>query len=185
MLKICGARGPVCLPHAVPVSGSKLCPTKWRPATFAHLNLWMWEPVNCLSHMLASLILKKKARASWHLGVTEWCAGRRAGCQKATTEFSLKKSQSLSHLCYPTDTRQPTSPQGEADGVSDRGMMLQALGGVNSPCCWYRIRGQLPSTGGWEHTHRADPQVEVQIRILLKDKYRKLCQKLLAKICFS
>ncbi len=28
VLKICGARGPVCLPHAVPVSGSELCPTK-------------------------------------------------------------------------------------------------------------------------------------------------------------
>jgi hypothetical protein len=25
--------------------------------------------------------------------------------------------------------------------------------------------------------YRADSQVEVQIRILLKDKYRKLCQK--------
>ncbi len=28
VLKICGAQGPVCLPHAVPVSVSKLCPTK-------------------------------------------------------------------------------------------------------------------------------------------------------------
>ncbi len=60
--------------------------------------------------------------------------------------------QSLSHLPYPTDTRQLTSPQGEADEVSDGGMMLQALGGVNSPCGWYRLRGQLPSTGGREHT---------------------------------
>ncbi len=78
---------------------------------------------------------------------------RRAGCQKATTELSLQNSQSLSHLCYPMDTRQLTSPQGEADGVSDGGMMLQALGGVNLPCGWYRVRGQLPSTGGQEHTH--------------------------------
>jgi hypothetical protein len=54
---------------------------------------------------------------------------RRAGCQKGTTELSLKNLQLLSHLCYPTDTRQLTSPQGEADGVSDRGMMLQTLGG--------------------------------------------------------
>ncbi len=76
VLKVCGARGPVCLPHAVPVSGSKLCPTKWRPATFAHLNLWIWEPVNRLTHMLASLTLKKKARVSRHLGVTEWRPGR-------------------------------------------------------------------------------------------------------------
>ncbi len=53
---------------------------------------------------------------------------RRAGCQKATTELSLRDSQSLSHLRYPTDTRQLTSPQGEADGVSDGGMTLQALG---------------------------------------------------------
>ena len=28
VLKIRGARGPVCLSHAVPVSGSKLCPTE-------------------------------------------------------------------------------------------------------------------------------------------------------------
>ncbi len=54
---------------------------------------------------------------------------RRAGCQKATTELSLHNLQSLSHLRYPTDTRQLTSSQGEADGVSDRIMMLQALGG--------------------------------------------------------
>jgi hypothetical protein len=26
-------------------------------------------------------------------------------------------------------------------------------GGVNSPCGWYCVRGQLPSTGGREHTH--------------------------------
>ncbi len=78
---------------------------------------------------------------------------RRAGCQKATTELSLQNLQLLSHLRYPMDTRQLTSPQGEADGVSDGGMTLQALGGVNSPCGWYRVRGQLPSTGGQEHTH--------------------------------
>jgi hypothetical protein len=52
------------------------------------------------------------------------------GCQKATTELSLQNSQWLSHLRYPTDTRQLTSPQGEADGVTDGGMTLQALGGV-------------------------------------------------------
>ncbi len=44
-------------------------------------------------------------------------------------ELSLQNSQLLSHLLYPTDTHQLTSPQGEADGVSDRGMTLQALGG--------------------------------------------------------
>ncbi len=54
---------------------------------------------------------------------------RRAGCQKATTELSLQNLQSLSHQCYPTDTRQLTSSQGEADGVSDKGMTLQAWGG--------------------------------------------------------
>jgi hypothetical protein len=68
-------------------------------------------------------------------------------------ELSLQNSQSLSHLRYSTDTRQLTSPQGEADGVSDGGRTLQALGGVNLPCGWYRVRGQLPSTGGREHTH--------------------------------
>jgi hypothetical protein len=78
---------------------------------------------------------------------------RQAGCQKAITELSLWNLQSLSHLRYPTDTRQLTSSQGEADGVSDGSMMLQALGGVNLPCGWYRVRGQLPSTRGREHTH--------------------------------
>ncbi len=77
----------------------------------------------------------------------------RAGCQKATAELSLQNLQSLSHLLYPTDTCQLTSSQGEADGVSDGGKAVQALGGVNSPCGWYRVRGQLPSTGGREHTH--------------------------------
>ncbi len=41
-------------------------------------------------------------------------------------------------------------------------MMLQGLGGVILPCSWYRIRGQLPSIGGQDHTHththRIDPQ---------------------------
>ncbi len=37
--------------------------------------------------------------------------------------------------------------------MSDGGMTLQALGGVNSPCGWYCVRGQLPSTRGQEHTH--------------------------------
>ncbi len=41
VLKIRGARGPVCLSHAVPVFGSKMCPTDRRMATFAHLNLRM------------------------------------------------------------------------------------------------------------------------------------------------
>ncbi len=79
---------------------------------------------------------------------------RRAGCQKATTKLSLRNSQSLSHLRYPTDIRQLTSPQGEADGVPDGGMTLQVLGGVNSPCDWYRIRGQPLTTGGQEQTNK-------------------------------
>ncbi len=74
---------------------------------------------------------------------------RRAGHEKATTELSLQNLQLLSHLRYPTDTHQLVSPQGEADGVSEGSTTLQALGGgVNSPCGWYRIRGQLPSIGG-------------------------------------
>jgi hypothetical protein len=32
-------------------------------------------------------------------------------------------------------------------------MTLQALEEVNSPCGWYRVRGQLPSTRGQDHTH--------------------------------
>ncbi len=83
--------------------------------------------------------------------MTRW-----AGCQKVTTELSLRNSQSLSHLRYLTDIRQLTSPQGEADGVFDGAMTLQALGGVNSPCDRYRVRGQPLSTGGQEHTHICD-----------------------------
>jgi hypothetical protein len=67
------------------------------------------------------VMARKRARAK--------AARAMAGCQKATTELSLRNSQSLSHLRYPTDTRQLSSPQGEADGVSGRGMTLQALGG--------------------------------------------------------
>jgi hypothetical protein len=37
------------------------------------------------------------------------------------------------------------------------GMTLQALGGVNLPCGWYRVRGQPPTTGGQVHTHQNDP----------------------------
>jgi hypothetical protein len=100
--------------------------------------------------MLVSLTLKRKQSKP-----APRChrMTRRAGCQKVTTELSLQNSQSLSHLRYPTETRQLTSSQGEADGVSDGGMTLQALGGGNSPCGWYRVSGQLPSTGGREHTH--------------------------------
>jgi hypothetical protein len=32
-------------------------------------------------------------------------------------------------------------------------MTMQALGGVSSPCGWYCVRGQIPSTGGQDHTH--------------------------------
>ncbi len=83
--------------------------------------------------------LKREARASQAPRCHR--VTRRAGCQKATLELSLRDLQLLSHLRYPTDTRQLTSPQGEADGVSDGGMTLQARGGVNSPCNWYRVRG--------------------------------------------
>jgi hypothetical protein len=53
---------------------------------------------------------------------------RRAGCQKATTELSLQNLQSLSHIRNPKNTSQLTSPQGEADGVTDGRMTLQAWG---------------------------------------------------------
>ncbi len=103
---------------------------------------------------------------------------RRAECQKATTELSLQNLQSLSHLHYPMDTRQLTSSQGEADGVSDRGMTLQALGGGEFALQLVpRQRAAAFYRRARTHTHHADLQVEVQIRILLKDKYRKLCQK--------
>jgi hypothetical protein len=46
------------------------------------------------------------------------------------------------------DTRQLTYSQGEADGVSEREYDVAGIGGVNSPCGWYRVRGQPPSTGG-------------------------------------
>ncbi len=74
VLKIYGARGPVCLPHAVPVLGPKPCPTGWRLATFAHLNLQMWEPV--LPEPLARKFnLERESKVRQHLGITEWHAG--------------------------------------------------------------------------------------------------------------
>ncbi len=42
-------------------------------------------------------------------------------------------------------------------GCLSGSMTLQALGGVNLPCGWYPIRGQLSSTGGQEHTHTHIP----------------------------
>jgi hypothetical protein len=76
--------------------------------------------------MLVSSTLKKQANE-----LTPRCLRvlRRVGCQKVTTELSLRNLQLLSHLRYLTNTRQLTSSQGEADGVYDGGMMLQALGG--------------------------------------------------------
>ena len=43
-------------------------------------------------------------------------------------------------------------PRGELMCGVQRGMTSQALGGVNLPCSWYRVRGQPPSTGGQVHT---------------------------------
>ncbi len=150
MLKIRGAGGPVCLPHAVPVSGSELCPTEWRLATFAHLNLWMWEPVNRLNHMLSSLTLKKKARASRHLGVTEWCTGRDVRRQPRNCPYKICS-------CCPIYITQWTPLANISSGRGWWGVWwgydIAGIGGVNLPCGWYRIRGQLPSTGGWQHTH--------------------------------
>jgi hypothetical protein len=38
-------------------------------------------------------------------------------------------------------------------GCLSGSMTLQALREVNLPFGWYRVRGQLPSTGGQDHTH--------------------------------
>jgi hypothetical protein len=43
--------------------------------------------------------------------------------------LSLQNLQLLSHLRYPMDTRQLTSPQGEADGVSEREYDVAGIGG--------------------------------------------------------
>ncbi len=43
-------------------------------------------------------------------------------------------------------------PRGELMCGVQGGMTSQALGGVNLPCSWYRVRGQPPSTGGQVHT---------------------------------
>jgi hypothetical protein len=51
---------------------------------------------------------------------------------------------------------------------------LQALGGVNSPCGWYRVRGQLPSTGGQEHTHTHTHILTITI---VSQKYQDLSVK--------
>jgi hypothetical protein len=44
-------------------------------------------------------------------------------------ELSLQNLQLLSHLCYPTDTRQLTSPRGEAGRVSEREYDVAGVGG--------------------------------------------------------
>ncbi len=51
------------------------------------------------------------------------------------------------------DTRQfNILPMGKLTCGVQGGMTSQALGGVNSPCSWYCVRGQPPSTGGQVHT---------------------------------
>jgi hypothetical protein len=55
-------------------------------------------------------------------------------------ELSLQNLQLLSHLQYPMDTRQLTSPQREADRVSEWEYDVAGVGGgVNLPCGWYRV----------------------------------------------
>ena len=44
-------------------------------------------------------------------------------------ELSLQNLQLLSHLHYPTDTRQLRSSQGEADEVSEREYDIAGVGG--------------------------------------------------------
>ncbi len=48
-------------------------------------------------------------------------------------------------------------------------MTLEALGGVNSPCSWYRVKGQPPSDGGQVHTHTQTQFLSIRKLLLLNN----------------
>jgi hypothetical protein len=126
-MKICGARGPVCLTHAVPVFGPKLCHNALKNCRLQAISIFGCENRQRLSTHAHKFNLEKRKRSK----PAPRChrVTRRAGCQKATMESSLRDLQSLSHLHYQTDTHQLTSPQGEADGVSKREYDVAGVGG--------------------------------------------------------
>ncbi len=101
-------------------------PPDWRLATFAPSQSLDVRTSRRYLSTLVSLTLKRKQSKPAPRCHRVTC---QAGCQKATMELSLWNLQLLSHLRYPTDTRQLTSSQGEADGASEREYDVAGIGG--------------------------------------------------------
>jgi hypothetical protein len=62
VMKICGARWLVCLPHAVPELGPELCPTGLKTCHLHSISIFRCENMLMLTSTLVSLILKEKAK---------------------------------------------------------------------------------------------------------------------------
>ncbi len=69
--KICGARGPVCLSHAVPVLGPKLCPTGLKTCHLHSISIFGCENLSTLICHARKFNLERESNKSQHLGVTE------------------------------------------------------------------------------------------------------------------
>ncbi len=123
-----------------------------------HLNLWMWELFTAisLSQSFAQLCLSQY-QSCLHIvtlttRVNTLVAEIEPRCHRVMPRVDHQQAaQLLSHIYYPMDTHQLTSPQGKA-AEPGGGMTLQALGGLNSPCGWCRNRRQ-PFSLEVRHTH--------------------------------
>ncbi len=74
-MKIHGARGPVCLPHAVLVFSPELCPTGPKTCHLCFISIFVCENQSMLSFHARKFNLEKESKASQHLGVTEGAPG--------------------------------------------------------------------------------------------------------------
>jgi hypothetical protein len=70
-MEICGAQGPVCLTHAVPVFGPELCPNNLKNCHLHAISILGCENRRRLSTHAHKFNLEKENKASQNLGVTE------------------------------------------------------------------------------------------------------------------
>jgi hypothetical protein len=144
---------------------------------FAHLCLMQYRSLLQIVTLTmrgtySSEICKGKKGKLWEPAPKCHRVTRRAGHQKVTMECLYKFAVTVLTVCYPETPVSLHSPQGETDMRSPRGYdVAGALGGVNSPCGWYRVRGQPPSTGGQVHTHTS-----LQSLLFLKNIKTFLCK---------
>ncbi len=90
VMKICGAWGPVCLPHAVPVFGPELCPTGVETCYLCSISIFGCENKLTLSFHACKFNLEKESKTSQYLGVTEWRAGQDARRQPWNCPYEIR-----------------------------------------------------------------------------------------------